>query len=155
MMKQIPFKQLFDRFYPTPEEQTEITEFIQKAVDNWYTWFVENRARGWGRKILKFFMMPKTELHKQFRAIIVEPSKDEKLKKNSYNTKLEMDINIRSLKQQNPDDTFRYETMNKFSTTDDNLIRITIPAAVGWKIKWIKTMIISQNETPNLYLMFT
>jgi hypothetical protein len=150
----VPFKQIFDRIYPTLNEQEECVKFIHECVERWYIWFKDNRPKTRGRKILKFFMMPKTELHKQFKQIIVDEEKSDKQKKAWYLIKQDMDANIKKLYDQYPDDWFNYEQVNKFSTIDDDLVRITIPVSKWWKITRYWTMIISKKQTPNLYLMF-
>lgn len=150
----IPFKLLYDRIYPSQEEQEQITKFIQDCVDNWHTRFKENRSIWWGRKIMKFFMLPKTELHKQFKDIIVATEREDRIKRQTYEKKREMQDNIDRLTNQFPDDSFQYEYLNKFDVDDDHIIRITIPLSQQGKIKNYATMLISQKETPNLYIMF-
>ena len=65
-----------------------------------------------------------------------------------------MQENLDRLQIQYPEDLFKYEYLNKFSIVDDNFLRISVPVVVQGKIKNACTMVISQKETPNLYLMF-
>ena len=148
------FKQIYDRMSPTQEEQIVITKFIQDCVDNGYERFIQNRPKERGRKILKFFLLPKTELHQRFKDVILTAEREEKVKKRTYLVKREMQDNLDKLQSQYPDDWFKYEYLNRFSTAEDNFLRIAVPVVIQGKIKNACTMVISQKETPNLYLMF-
>ena len=160
-MQRIQFKAIFDKMYPTPLEQEKATEFIKQATQNWHEWYLKNRPRQRGRLILKYFMMPKTDLHKEFKEKICIPDRDAKIEIYTKIKKDEMaqgkqDFQTRDYSGTSPSG-WEYERMGRFSTTDDNFIRIWIPYKKNnfqESFSYYSVVLISQKETPRLYLLF-
>lgn len=59
------------------EEQAELRKFIEDMIAVGYEWFqeIKGELKGYGKKIMRFFALPKTELHEQFIQMFFEPRK--------------------------------------------------------------------------------
>jgi len=71
----------------TPEEKQTLIQFITDAIEAWPEDFLtlmyssnEQRAEFW-LKILKFFSLPRTPLHAQFRLKIIAPDRQKRIEK--------------------------------------------------------------------------
>lgn len=77
------FRQMFKKIEITPEEKKELEQFITEICDLGYEKFEEIKPNlPWtAQKIMKFFTLPKTELHARYLAMIAEPAKLRKQKR--------------------------------------------------------------------------
>lgn len=157
-------KQVFSGLFPTLDEQEIILKFIQDSVDNWYTWYIQNRNCYTIKRnimVMKFGMIWKNhpELMSQWKEKICSVEEERKTKQKTDYALMEMDRNRMRLQDTYPDETFSYEKVNTFSSVDDDFVRIAMPKIITddknrdrTVFRW--TMIISQKETPALYLRF-
>ncbi len=68
-----------NKFYPSEEKQQEIVETIQAWIESGASDFKEyfDSQQGVGLIVLQFYMMPKTDLHKEFDRVVLAPLREE------------------------------------------------------------------------------
>lgn len=155
MMWNISTTWIFKELFPTLGEQTVITEFMQKSVDNWFDRYLANRPTWWQKMVMQFSMLSKTPLHVDFRKKICEPDRDRTIKEETERIEKEMHRNLQSMYDNDPEQDYKYERINRFHTIDDNFLRIWVAEITKeWRTKRHKTLVISQKKTPKLYLLF-
>ena len=151
------------------EEQAELRKFIEDMIAVGYEWFQEIKweLKGYGKKIMRFFTLPKTELHHQFIQMFVEPRQkiiaQEETKKIKGKMKLGKSEFIEEHKI--PEDeriNVKYKIIGRKTLRHprtwetDEILHIAIPYTYGTKIGngFAGGILISKLKTPELFEEF-
>jgi hypothetical protein len=100
-------------------------------------------------------MLPKTSLHKEFREKIFMADRDITIKEETISMERTLNWNIQDMADNDPNQNWEYQCMNKFRVEGINHMRIGIAEVQNnGKIKRHKVEVISQNKTPSLYIKY-
>lgn len=161
-MKNQPFKQVFDRVYPTKEEEQKAIAFVQLCIDQGYEYYMEHRNdKGAGTLLMKFYMLPKTELHAQFNTkIIVEYQnkirREQERLLQDHLAKKQREFSYSELFRSSPSGG-EYVYINKVATDVDEHLRVGIPYKKGERqdfFNYYGVTVISMSKTPKLFLQY-
>jgi len=92
----IEAKELEKKFKPTGERLNDIVIFIEEACNMWreaYRQIFEENRESFGRIIMEFFTLPRTELHDLFSEKILAPSRKMSFDIYNFRKKKEIDEN--------------------------------------------------------------
>lgn len=162
--KQNHFSVMKNKRYPSEEKQVEIVEFIESAIsagpETFENMFKDAAWIFW-RMLTQFFMLPKTELHKEFREKILNPI----VKRKEQAAEEKLVQKIKWLIERSKNDKVRDWDFNDFivrriTACDwDRLAVISMQYTENdsrwrFKEKFANTHVISENKHPRLWKRF-
>lgn len=151
------------------EEQAELRDFVQNIVNIGYEKFEELKPelKGYAKKIMRFFTLPKTPLHQSYLDILAEPKK--RLKEQSEEEKIKGKMKegkARFIEEHFIEEFHRTDvkykiigrkTLRHTRTWElEDMLHIAIPYSATWSTKnkfwfWIQ---VSNLKTPKLFEEF-
>ena len=143
------------------EEQAELRKFIEDMIAVGYEWFQEIKweLKGYGKKIMRFFTLPKTELHEQFIQMFFEPRRKIIAEKEKNNKSAFIDEH--KISESDWKDVkykiISHKTLRHPRTWElDEILHIAIPYTYGTKVgngfAW--GILVSKSKTPELFEEF-
>lgn len=151
------------------EEQAELRKFIEDMIAVGYEWFqeIKGELKGYGKKIMRFFTLPKTELHEQFIQMFFEPRRKITAEKEKNRILWEMKNNKSAFIEEHKISESEWKdvkykiisrkTLRHPRTWElDEILHIAIPYTYGTKIGngFAGGILISKLKTPELFEEF-
>ena len=160
-------KEIESKFIVKPQEEEALVEFITNVLDLDYEerkeWFKQNKF-DFGTNIIKFFQLPRSPLHAQFKEKICAKSLEENQKRKSirYENKIKSNITKAYQDERTRDNDsidLNYYIIKQFDlVTWDSIVQIGIPYQkkidkIRSELKFAYQELISMNDAKQFYEM--
>lgn len=149
---------------PSKEEAVELRQWIQDAISLGYDWFeaAKSSLPGWGGKVMRFAMLPHSELHDLFYETLCKPDAVAEQESNSSSIRAKIKVWMRTFVVEHHLDEYqmnhaRYHIISKYKVSDpgagssDDVLHIGIPYELDGIPKFAHSILVYKSKAPDVY----
>lgn len=149
---------------PTAEEAVKLTERAQSVIELGYDGFQQAKSSlpGWSKMLMRFYMLPKTELHKKFDEVIINPDREVRFVSEEWRIRGQIKQGIRNFISEKHLDGYQSENVkyhlirrstikNHLSDEKDEVLQIGIPYELAGKPEFYGSILVYKSKTPRVF----
>ena len=149
---------------PTAEEAVKLTERAESVIALGYEWFEKAKRDlpGWSSNLMRFFMLPHSELHDRFRDAICKPDHATFLEDETWVIRWQVRSNIKEFISTHHLDAFesskvKYHIVNRrvlvnhLDGSKDEVLQIGIPYEMDGRPKFAGSILVYKSKAPAVF----